>query len=74
MIQKITLNNGVRIVAEHIPHVRSVSIGLWFGVGVRNEKPNENGVSHYIEHLLFKGTQTRTAVPLALLKNWLKPV
>ena len=65
MLQKIILKNGVRIVAEHIPHVRSASIGLWFGVGVRNEKPIENGASHFIEHLLFKGTQTRTAAQLA---------
>ena len=65
MIEKITLNNGVRIVAEHIPHVQSVSIGLWFGVGVRHEKPQENGASHYIEHMLFKGTENRTAAELA---------
>ncbi|MCL2568763.1 MAG: insulinase family protein [Oscillospiraceae bacterium] len=65
MIQKITLPNGLRLVYEHIPHVRSVSLGLWLGVGSRFETAAESGASHFIEHLLFKGTATRSATELA---------
>jgi len=65
MIQKITLPNGARLVYEHIPHVRSVSLGLWLGVGSRFETAAESGASHFIEHLLFKGTDTRTATAIA---------
>jgi len=65
MVEKITLDNGVRIVCEHIPHVRSVSFGLWLGVGSRFETPGLFGASHFIEHLLFKGTETRTTAELA---------
>ncbi|MCL2827684.1 MAG: insulinase family protein [Oscillospiraceae bacterium] len=65
MTEKITLPNGVRMIHEHIPHVRSVSIGLWLGVGSRYERLEEGGASHYIEHLLFKGTKHRTAAQLA---------
>jgi len=65
MVEKITLDNGVRLVYEHIPHVRSVSFGLWLGVGSRHESSALSGASHFIEHLLFKGTDTRSAVALA---------
>ena len=65
MVEKITLDNGVRIVCEYIPHVRSVSFGLWLGVGSRFESPELSGASHFIEHMLFKGTETRTAAALA---------
>ena len=65
MVEKLTLQNGVRLVYEHIPHVRSASLGLWLGVGSRYESKQENGASHYIEHLLFKGTKSRTAAELA---------
>lgn len=65
MVEKITLDNGVRIVYEHIPHVRSASIGFWFGVGSRHENPQINGASHFMEHMLFKGTQSRTAIQIA---------
>ena len=65
MIETITLENGVRIFFEHIPHVRSVSFGLWFSVGSRFETSRENGASHFIEHMLFKGTQTKTAAEIA---------
>ena len=65
MVEKLTLENGVRIVYEQIPHVRSASLGLWLGVGSRYESAAENGASHYIEHLLFKGTRHRTAAELA---------
>ncbi len=65
MYEKLTLPNGVRIVYEHIDHVRSVSAGIFVGVGSRFERPAENGAAHYIEHMLFKGTDTRTASELA---------
>jgi len=65
MVEKITLDNGVRMVFEHIPHVRSVSLGFWFGVGSRHENAEVNGASHFMEHMLFKGTQNRTAAQIA---------
>ena len=69
MIEKITLDNGVRIVFERIPYVRSASVGIWIGTGSRFEKPKENGASHFIEHMLFKGTASRSAAELASLTD-----
>ncbi|WP_313891218.1 pitrilysin family protein [Psychrobacillus sp.] len=65
MINKITCNNGLRIVSEHIPHVRSVAVGIWVHAGSRYELPEENGLTHFIEHMLFKGTKTRSARQIA---------
>ncbi len=65
--EKLTLPNGVRILYEKIPYVRSVSAGIWVGVGSRFEKAAESGVSHFIEHMVFKGTATRSAAELAML-------
>ena len=65
MLQKRTSQNGVRIVSEHIPYVRSVAVGVWVNVGSRNEVPEENGLTHFIEHMLFKGTATRSARQIA---------
>jgi len=65
MINKYTCNNGVRIVLEQIPTVRSVAIGIWINTGSRNEVPQINGISHFLEHMLFKGTATRTAKEIA---------
>ncbi len=65
MVQITTLPNGVRIIAEHIPYVRSVAIGIWVAAGSRHEKPGENGISHFIEHMVFKGTPTRSAADIA---------
>lgn len=61
----ITLRNGMRIVYEHMPHVRSAAIGIWVGIGSRYEHMYEAGSSHFIEHMLFKGTRTHTAAQLA---------
>ena len=69
MYEKITLPNGVRILHENIPHVRSVSMGIWVAVGSRHEKAAESGASHFIEHMFFKGTKTRTAAELAALMD-----
>lgn len=65
MIKKTTCKNGLRIVSEHIPHVRSVAVGIWVQAGSRYELPEENGLTHFIEHMLFKGTATRTARQIA---------
>ncbi|NNE34459.1 MAG: insulinase family protein, partial [Rhodothermales bacterium] len=54
-----TLSNGVRIVTERIPFVRSVSVGAWVYVGSRDERVREAGISHFIEHMVFKGTERR---------------
>lgn len=61
----IRLENGLRIVGEQMPHVRSVSVGLWVGVGSRSETAAKNGISHFMEHMLFKGTARRTAGQIA---------
>ena len=55
-----TLPNGLRIVGERLPYLRSVSIGVWLRVGSMMELPEENGLSHYLEHMVFKGTEKRT--------------
>ena len=64
-IQRTVLPNGVRIVTEPMPHVRSVSVGLWLSIGSRRESPEENGICHFIEHMLFKGTTSRSAEEIA---------
>ena len=63
--QKTTLPNGLRIVTEKINSVRSISLGVWVDVGARNETPDENGVTHMIEHMLFKGTKKRSAFKIS---------
>ncbi len=65
MYKKIILNNGLRLVYENIPYVRSVSVGIWVGTGSRNETLENNGISHFIEHMLFKGTKKRSAKHIA---------
>src|ERR1700754_4248617 len=64
-IEMTTLANGVRVITEAMPHVRSVSVGVWIGSGSRRETPEQNGLSHFIEHMLFKGTATRSAEDIA---------
>lgn len=65
MNQKTILHNGIRVVSENIPAVRSVTIGIWVGTGSRNEEILNHGVSHFIEHLMFKGTESRSAKDIA---------
>jgi len=62
---KTVLDNGLRIVTEKIPAARSIAIGVWIDVGSRDEKADEKGMSHFIEHMLFKGTKTRSALKIA---------
>ena len=64
-IERTELASGVRLVTEHMPEARSVSIGMWFAVGSRDEPANIAGASHFLEHLLFKGTEDRTARSIA---------
>lgn len=65
MIQKSILDNGIRVITEDIPHAHSVSIGIWVCSGSRHETPDVNGVAHFIEHLLFKGTDRRSALDIS---------
>lgn len=63
--RKTTLDNGIRVVSESIPHVRSVSIGIWANVGSRDEGPADNGIGHFLEHMVFKGTKHRNVREIA---------
>ena len=64
-VNKTSLPNGVRILSKTMPHARSVSMGVWVNVGARDESANENGLSHMIEHMIFKGTRQRSASQIA---------
>ncbi|WP_270171770.1 M16 family metallopeptidase [Paenibacillus sp. SYP-B4298] len=64
-MKKYTLSNGLRVVVENIPTCRSVSFGIWVKTGSRNETTDNNGISHFIEHMLFKGTSQRSAKDIA---------
>jgi predicted Zn-dependent peptidase len=56
MYQKSVLPNGVRLVTEEMPHCHAVSLGLWLEVGSRDEAADEGGLTHFLEHMAFKGT------------------
>ncbi len=60
-----TLPGGTKIISEFIPHVQSFTLGFWFNVGARDESLRNNGISHFIEHMLFKGTKKRSAKMIA---------
>lgn len=64
-IQKTVLDNGVRVLCEPLHYVGSAAVGLWCQTGSANEEPDEGGITHFIEHMLFKGTKTRTAKQIA---------
>jgi predicted Zn-dependent peptidase len=64
-IEMATLPNGLKVITESMSHVRSVSVGIWLAVGSRRETAKQNGISHFIEHMLFKGTTNRSAEQLA---------
>ncbi len=61
VVRRTILTNGLRIVTEHVPGVRSVAVGAWVGVGSRDETRQQLGAAHFLEHLLFKGTKKRSA-------------
>ena len=69
MQERLSLPNGVRIITEHIPTVRSAALGIWVGTGSRHEKASESGAAHFIEHMVFKGTHSRTASEIAELTD-----
>lgn len=64
-IRRETLANGVRLVTETVTHVRSVSVGVWLRRGSRHEPSDQAGIAHFVEHMLFKGTESRTAEDIA---------
>ena len=64
-LHKTILSNGIRIISKKIPYLRSVSMGVWVSVGARDEIAAENGISHFIEHIIFKGTAKRSAFDIA---------
>jgi predicted Zn-dependent peptidase len=65
LVQETTLGSGLRVVTERMPEARSVSSGVWVGIGARDEPADLAGVSHFLEHLLFKGTEDRSARQIA---------
>lgn len=65
MVRKDVLPNGVRVITECVPYVQSVSVGIWAGSGARDEDDSTLGISHFLEHMLFKGTEKRTAREIA---------
>jgi predicted Zn-dependent peptidase len=64
-VERTVLPNGVRVITERMPRVRSVSVGVWIGTGSREEAVHQNGISHFIEHMVFKGTKNRSAEQIA---------
>ena len=65
-VKKTTLNNGLRVITEEIDSVRSLAVGIWVKTGSRHENQEKAGVTHFLEHMLFKGTETRSAYDIAL--------
>ncbi|MGB6410501.1 MAG: pitrilysin family protein [Candidatus Deferrimicrobiaceae bacterium] len=64
-VAKTVLGNGVTILSENVPHLRSATVGVWISVGSRDESPPDNGIGHFIEHMLFKGTARRRAIDIS---------
>src|SRR6202158_2184418 len=64
-VRRTVLPGGLRVVTEFLPAVRSVALGIWVGVGSRDEDETHAGATHYLEHLLFKGTRKRTALDIS---------
>ena len=65
MIVKEVLPNGLTLLTESMPHVRSVAVGVWLKRGSRHEVETQTGISHFIEHMVFKGTKNRSAEDIA---------
>ena len=66
MFSKALLENGIPVVMETLRNVRSVSLGVWVKVGSRNESASQSGISHFLEHMFFKGTRKRTLKDIAI--------
>ncbi|MHB0997785.1 MAG: M16 family metallopeptidase [Armatimonadota bacterium] len=71
MIKREVLPNGIRVVTETVPYVQSISTGIWITSGARDENPSEMGISHFLEHMMFKGTKTRSAKQIADEFDWI---
>ena len=65
-VRRTVLPGGLRVVTEEVPTVRSAAVGVFVGVGSRDESPGLNGASHFLEHLLFKGTPDRSALDISV--------
>lgn len=65
-VEKTTLENGLKIVTEHVESVKSIAVGIWVKTGSRDEPEEKAGITHFLEHMLFKGTENRTAFDIAL--------
>lgn len=65
LYRKLVLDNGVRVVTERIPTLKSVTVGIWVNTGSRDEQPAQAGYSHFIEHMFFKGTRSRSATEIS---------
>ena len=65
MYRKLVLDNGVRVVTERMPTLKSVTVGVWVNTGSRDEQPSQAGYSHFIEHMLFKGTSSRSSAEIS---------
>ncbi|MCX5724945.1 MAG: pitrilysin family protein [Nitrospirae bacterium] len=65
MYRKLVLDNGVRVVTERMPTLKSVTVGIWVNAGSRDEQPSQAGYSHFIEHMLFKGTRKRSSAEIS---------
>jgi predicted Zn-dependent peptidase len=65
-VQVTTLDNGLRVVTDPMPNVETASVGAWIDVGTRHEKSSVNGISHFLEHMAFKGTKRRSAYDIAV--------
>lgn len=65
-VRKTTLDNGLKIITEHVESVKSVAVGIWAKTGSRNESKKQYGVTHFLEHMLFKGTENRSSLDIAM--------
>ncbi|HET7439457.1 MAG TPA: insulinase family protein, partial [Nitrospira sp.] len=65
MYRKLVLDNGMRVVTERIPTLKSVTVGIWVNTGSRDEQLSQAGYSHFIEHMFFKGTRSRSATEIS---------
>ncbi len=65
MYHKTVFENGVRIITEQLEHSRALSVGIWVSVGSRDETEKASGITHFIEHMIFKGTRTRSSLQIA---------
>ena len=59
------LPNGLNVLTHAMPHIETVALGIWVKAGARDERPEENGIAHFLEHMAFKGTKRRTAKDIA---------